>query len=322
MTLRLIWFVLAGFLLGFTASTLWEWLHYRRHRLILEAMRFDEMEAQIAEEKAVNTQLRMMLNGTESTVGAASVDAFDAAAQSKASPVSYSSPGVFLDSEKSELDNGFGGVLPAAASVSHASDTDLLVAAAAAAREPAGDRESEKAVVGRLAAELQREPAPGQTSQSDAPEVPYIPRSDDYPDDLSRIRGVGNVYTYRLYNADIYTWRQVAETDADKLRTITGAFAAAKVDDWPEFARLLADENDRQEATYSGPTPDDLAQIPLLTPADQETLYHAGICTYGQLACLTLDEMSDLFPTDEAKDFDLGRWIQAAVELANSRHEA
>ncbi len=28
MTMRLLWFVLAGFLLGFAASTLWEWLHF------------------------------------------------------------------------------------------------------------------------------------------------------------------------------------------------------------------------------------------------------------------------------------------------------
>jgi hypothetical protein len=33
MELRLIWFVLAGFILGFATSMLWEWLYFRRQRV-------------------------------------------------------------------------------------------------------------------------------------------------------------------------------------------------------------------------------------------------------------------------------------------------
>ncbi len=31
--IRLVWYVLAGFVLGFTTSTLWEWLYFRQVRL-------------------------------------------------------------------------------------------------------------------------------------------------------------------------------------------------------------------------------------------------------------------------------------------------
>ena len=31
--IRLVWYVLAGFVLGFTTSTLWEWLYFRQFRL-------------------------------------------------------------------------------------------------------------------------------------------------------------------------------------------------------------------------------------------------------------------------------------------------
>ena len=31
--IQMLWFVIAGFVLGFTTSTLWEWLYYRRKRL-------------------------------------------------------------------------------------------------------------------------------------------------------------------------------------------------------------------------------------------------------------------------------------------------
>jgi len=38
MELELLWYVLAGFILGFIVSTLWEWLHFRRERQTRQAM--------------------------------------------------------------------------------------------------------------------------------------------------------------------------------------------------------------------------------------------------------------------------------------------
>lgn len=41
------WYLLAGFLVGFTLSTIWEWLHFRRKRMRIENRRIAELEAML-----------------------------------------------------------------------------------------------------------------------------------------------------------------------------------------------------------------------------------------------------------------------------------
>lgn len=41
------WYVLAGFLLGFCVSTLWEWLYFRRRRMTIRNQRIAELEATV-----------------------------------------------------------------------------------------------------------------------------------------------------------------------------------------------------------------------------------------------------------------------------------
>lgn len=73
-----IWYVLAGFVLGFATSTLWEWLYYRRQRLRARA---GEVDA-----------------GDYTLVPAAE----QPAAAPRSSTTEYRSPGVFLESERPE----------------------------------------------------------------------------------------------------------------------------------------------------------------------------------------------------------------------------
>ena len=82
---QLLWYVLAGLIIGFTASTLWEWLYFRRKRMDLRDQRLLELE----------TELRMTRE-----------QLYDLRAQTPPSPLSpaadYQSPGVFLESEEAE----------------------------------------------------------------------------------------------------------------------------------------------------------------------------------------------------------------------------
>jgi len=55
MELELLWYVLAGFILGFIVSTLWEWLHFRRERIKLRDQRIAELEASIEQERQSST---------------------------------------------------------------------------------------------------------------------------------------------------------------------------------------------------------------------------------------------------------------------------
>jgi predicted flap endonuclease-1-like 5' DNA nuclease len=47
MNWQLLWFVLAGLVLGFALSTLWEWFYFRRERMIVRDDRITELEAQL-----------------------------------------------------------------------------------------------------------------------------------------------------------------------------------------------------------------------------------------------------------------------------------
>lgn len=44
---QFMWFVLAGFVLGFVVSTLWEWFHFRRERMTLRDKRVAELEEKL-----------------------------------------------------------------------------------------------------------------------------------------------------------------------------------------------------------------------------------------------------------------------------------
>jgi len=39
-----LWFVLAGFVLGFAASLLWEWLYFRKRRLNWQSTKITQLE--------------------------------------------------------------------------------------------------------------------------------------------------------------------------------------------------------------------------------------------------------------------------------------
>jgi predicted flap endonuclease-1-like 5' DNA nuclease len=111
-----------------------------------------------------------------------------------------------------------------------------------------------------------------------------VPTTDNYPDDLTRINGIGDVYQGRLYRNGIFTWYQVAETPVAKLWEVTEAIPAAHVEDWPPQARRFAEEAGRLGVRYSGPMPDKLTDLPGVGPGLQLALRRHGVITYHQLA--------------------------------------
>ena len=323
MTMRLLWFVLAGFLLGFAASTLWEWLHFRRERMKLRDSRVQELEVQLAEEQRILTQMRVV---------------------QQPAPVwpqaDYHSPGVFLDSESPEVSPVYApeSIRAPAEPVPKPPDS-IPKAPAHESRpvaapvvedepqesdvpEPAFEEEADDhaTTLERLAAELVRSPADPAPAANREFRQRYVQRSTDYPDDLSKIKGIGDVYKYRLYAAGIFTWHQIAETDEDTLRVATNAYPGSNVDEWAGQARELAKKNKREDAYYTGPVPDNLTKIVGIGPVGERTLYRAGICTFDQLAGATVNELHDLFPIAIAGDEpDFNAWIRLAIELANRK---
>ncbi len=347
MTMRLLWFVLAGFLLGFAASTLWEWLYFRRKRMKLNAQRVRELEAQLHEQKMLRQDSRRPAGPT---LGWPQPD--------------YHSPDVFLDSEALEEEDlsSEGTALemqmrPATDAGGRARDAIPHKAPPATAErsaEPASvhadpiranpvrsdpiSAERVRAESGRtepampvrasatieeLAANLSSRIQPvedGERLRAEDYRQHYLQRSSDHPDDLSRIKGIGEVYKIRLYQAGIYTWHQIAQSDVDTLRAATNAYPSSNVDEWLEQAQQLAQKNGRQDAVYEGAPPDDLTKIIGIGPVGARTLYRAGICTFEQLAGALPSELHDLFPIAIAGDEpNFQHWIMQAVVLANRK---
>ena len=138
--------------------------------------------------------------------------------------------------------------------------------------------------------------------------------------DTLKIKGIGDVYRWRLYRAGIYTWHQIAESAEETLRAATNAYPGSNIGDWQEQARQLAQKNGRQGAVYDGPSPDDLTKIIGIGPVGARTLFRAGICTYEQLAGATPAELHDLFPIAVAGDEpNFEHWVAQAADLAGRK---
>ncbi len=146
------------------------------------------------------------------------------------------------------------------------------------------------------------------------------PLVNGYPDNLSKIKGIGKVYRRRLYAAGIYTWHQVANTTVDELRRIVQPPVSADVQEWPPRAQTLAEEHGRVGAKYAGPMPDDLMAIRGIGPFAMSKLFEAGICTYQELAALLPDILAAIIPTSpNGNEIDYGRWIRDAAGYAEDQ---
>jgi predicted flap endonuclease-1-like 5' DNA nuclease len=146
-------------------------------------------------------------------------------------------------------------------------------------------------------------------------------RSKEYPDDLSKIKGIGDVYKQRLYRAGFHTWKQIAEADTETLRRATSAYPSSNVEEWLVQAERLMEKHGRKSAVYNGPPPDDMTKILGIGPVGAAVLYRAGICTYEQLATTPIAELEALFPIAVAGDQpDFAQWVARATTLADEKH--
>lgn len=138
----------------------------------------------------------------------------------------------------------------------------------------------------------------------------------DRPDPLSDIRGIGDVYEQRLYEAGVFTWHELAQVDPETLQEITKALPNSNPASWIEQARGLAAENGRIGASYTGPVPDDLTRISGIDQVFEQELMGGGIVTFAQLAQATPQRLAEIIPAHGLDDaIDFAGWIAKAREL-------
>lgn len=437
MATNLLWYVLAGFLLGFASSTLWEWFYFRKERLKLTDRRIQELEAKLHDAEIEADESATSLFAPSGVPTVASVTA--ATRTSAWGDTGYRSPGVFLESEEyadgddepaKPLDrtkplpvnapitaetppvaasttaanslppaiapaNNFvtntpipGTSAPSSASPPLTASVDSSVMPRSDQPSPADALRAKRVVAHRTRQEVlavlrrnseavergeqlpssENDPAkagPGESygkeislgpggqlgekkdtplgtgeapsqekpdSETQAPPMSaarrrwfdkpeLTQRSKEYPDDLSKIKGIGDVYKQRLYRAGFYTWKQIAETDSDTLRRATSAYPSSNVEEWHGQAERLMKKFAREEAVYHGPIPDDMTKILGIGPVGAAVLYRAGICTYEQLASIPIIDLQTLFPIAVAGDQpDFNLWVARAALLADDKY--
>ncbi len=407
MQLQMLWFALAGFVLGFTASTLWEWLYYRRQRLIWrEPLRYvpvapaNAPEISAFEEELPNhpttpnevtteyrspgvfleSEQRPVLHypPTAEPVTTLTPEVWSAAWEAERSypPPPSASTAAALPAWEPVRTAPAGAYRAARSGAPRYSPEELPpeeLSAAAAPPEaivseeiptlPAADSPeltpqpptaastpvpgvvvsgSNPVLVVELAAVvppiINPPPTPVEGNAHDPeiaaqPALSPVPQADEalavgsasiplrrpieHPDDLGRIDGIGEIYKQRLFAAGIYTWQQVVDSDAERLRQITRAKPNVDIDDWQSQAQALVKQFNRGGATYNGPTPEDLALIEGIGPVVREVLYKAGITTFARLAATTPAELAVILPAPAVGiEFHFADWIAQAAQRA------
>ena len=401
-----VWYILAGFILGFAISTLWEWLYYRRYRVGDDRMtgyRTDSyrVERTQVESSRVETQtpvgvrkagIEPTWQSTQPTPVLQSSPEFEPAAPSGP----YRSPTISLNRERSSailvVESNKGSQVRVAESpaappsrtkleelqaVEHnitnpesapnvvpaaqtALDTETVIEPKPSpmvdsiptidetleapveveAQEPTNvtptpqvnvitDPTAEQEIDEQEAAPKQeaillsthghadQRPNEATVIGEQSRMEPRVPRSRGYPDELTKIRGIGEVYKRRLFAANIFTFHHVATSDIEVLRRATQAAPNANVESWPSQAETLAQKYQRANASYSGPLPDNLQQIAGIGPYFAQQLYRNGICTYEQLADTSLEELKTIIPPSV-----LGRELNLQQVLDSARQKA
>lgn len=118
---------------------------------------------------------------------------------------------------------------------------------------------------------------------------------DNYPDDLTKIKGIGRVYQQRLYAGGVCTWAELANAGKPRLEEVAQARASDDVSHWKRQARSLAKKHDRAGAVYTGPRPDPLDDLSGLKPSFMHILYRSGVCTFHDLSIKKAAELGPLF---------------------------
>lgn len=328
MSFRVLWFVVAGFVIGFTTSTLWEWLYYRRKRLAM-------LETHSAFVRDVSRTQR---------ADAAPADGNDA---NWSSP-SYRSPGIFLESEQPPVDAAFtGAAFPASAptaatplpDVPHTPPTrqpeawpagspltpgEPLPPKGAASRAHAPARPTSVAVEESTASvpalplppALTNKPTsdeaamtlPSAASPADEPAPPLSDDADD-ADDPPAFQLVDlTALTQTTVAAPPHALAPSATQPADPVPPLSTSAAAQPVRPHSD------DAGDRSSRSRPDDYPDDLAMIKGIGEAYKRKLYATGIYTWRQVAESDLDSLRRI--TRAKPNADIQSWQTQARELA------
>lgn len=319
LSFRIVWFVLAGFILGFATSTLWEWLYYRQKRLARLAQTSEGM----FQTSRVNHPL-----GTP-----------DEARKEEAEDpwkVSYRSSGVFLESEQAPLPVSTSSLPATPTSQVDQQDTEPTpLAANALTTAPLTDEgntprlnpatlatlESTVTKLPIVRSPLVRTPANPKvynTSPPAAGDTPTLAPSAPATMVQMRPNHAQPTQEGRIADAPPVVSPTVAEVRRDGMPTSVAANSSSPAAATPPAPVPSLAMTNAGVDTQGTEHPDDLALIKGVGEAYKRRLYGAGIYTWRQVAESDVEILRRI--TRAKPNADISGWRQRARDLAEQYH--
>ncbi|MEZ4726866.1 MAG: helix-hairpin-helix domain-containing protein [Caldilineaceae bacterium] len=317
LSFRTVWFVLAGFILGFASSTLWEWLYYRRKRLAKLAQTSNEMFQP--------ARVHHPLDTPEEALAKEAEDPWK---------VPYRSSGVFLESEQAPSPIHATSFPPTSTNQVEQHTTE---ATPLAANAPLTDKVDTPRLNPATLAALEstvtklpiihsppvRTPANPQVYHTPTAQVAGMPTLAPTNAPATRIQSNAHhtqpTQEERSTGAALVISPTGSEENRDERPTPTVANRDAPSTATPTAA-LLPPLTMRNPGADTAKTdhPDDLALIKGVGEAYKRRLYGAGIYTWRQMAESDVEILRRI--TRAKPNADISGWRQRARDLAEQYH--
>ncbi len=305
MSFRVIWFVVAGFVLGFTTSTLWEWLYYRQKRLqMLDQHRQTQRDA--GGDSAVSTR---------SNLSAGATDNSDAEWQLP----TYRSSGILLESE--------GAVLPTATTSANPQRQSTDMATPPPTESPRESPPKSQEAANEKQEQPSASAAEAQGDERSSGDAHGRKERGEERESQERNRQAGNrqVTARAVTETDTDTvtdTHSTAPTGADHVAVTKATFALSPVAEKLGSASTAPDSSPTESAAAQGTVtvdhPDNLADIKGIGEAYKRRLYATGVYTWRQLAESDTDTLRRI--TRAKPNADIRSWQAQAQELAEEHN--
>ncbi len=308
---QVLWFMIAGFILGFATSTLWEWLYYRgKHRAQAEATSLVVSPPTRADNQISQPDTALPIQADESWAmsyrgpGIYLESEQPSAAEQRSSPLdtlaNTSSPtsSVSVDEEE-EADSSLDGAPLHAPRINPAT---LAALQSAVAQSPIAHSAAQTRIYDTLPAQGTTAPTlfVGAAPSYASPHQQNDEQRDEQNEDEVHVREISS---YDALSADA---RLEAEGEA-----IEADVSDVKVVEILQVARTAPNASRTQRVTDH---PDDLALIKGVGEAYKRRLYHAGVYTWRQVAESDTESLRHI--TRAKPNANIGDWHAQAQELA------
>jgi len=144
--------------------------------------------------------------------------------------------------------------------------------------------------------------------------------------DMVVVPHIGKASEQRLYDAGIGTYWEVANLSPEDLSDILKLSPVQKanmnVEELRTKALQLAQDTGTMAAIWNARRIDDLESIPGISGTFEQRLYNANVCTFEELASLSVEQLAEICSAPSTMMPNYVAWIAVAKDFAEKRAAA